>query len=336
MESMDLVKQVLEQHGFDHVGFSELTTPLSLGLYQAWLDKNYHGDMKYLRDHLEQKREPSKLLPRAKSAIVVSHPYGGGGGELSLKAAKVAGYARDRDYHEWLKGKMEKVRGDLQNLFPDEEFLCFTDSSPVMERDLAHRAGLGWFGKNTCLIDRKKGSLFFLAEIYTSLQLAAPAVRPSDHCGTCTRCLDACPTGALEAGKTLNATRCISYWTIESRAVPPAELREKFSGWFFGCDICQTVCPWNQKAFDLPPENYDTDAMVEEFRGILTESNNSLERRFARTPLARAGGRGLKRNAMIAAANLRLTALEPQVALFVDDERLGELARWTLSQLSKS
>jgi epoxyqueuosine reductase len=333
---MDLVKQILEQHGIEHFGFSELTTPLSLNFYKSWLEKDYHGDMKYLNDHLDQKTHPEKLLPSAKSAIVITHPYGGGEQRNSfpLKANKVAAYARDGDYHYWLKQKLVGLCADLKKLYPQHEFLSFTDSSPVMERDLAHRAGLGWFGKNTCLLDRKKGSLFFIAEIYTSLSLKGPVSLPTDHCGTCTRCIDACPTQAIEENKTLNANKCISYWTIESRGIPPVDLRKNFSGWLFGCDICQTVCPWNIKAFQLTEEPLDIKTVAEEIRWILRSSNKELERKLAQTPLSRTGGRGLKRNALIVIANLKISDLSEEVKLFLNDEKLGSLATWTLEQLS--
>lgn len=334
---MELVKHVLTQHGLDHFGFAKLTAPLTLSYYEDWLRDHYHGDMGYLADHLELKRHPQKLLTKAASAIVFTEPYGELPAEPSfpLKHLKVASYARREDYHRWLRLKVFNLCSDLKKIFPEHDFLGFTDSSPVLERDLAHRAGLGWFGKNTCLLDRKKGSLFYIAEIYTTLNLETPATLPTDHCGTCTRCIDACPTHAIEPGKKLNATRCISYWTIESRKIPPPDLRENFQGWFFGCDICQTVCPWNLKVNDIAVVDETPVSRVEELRWVLTNSNNFLQKTLAATPLSRTGGRGLKRNALIVIANLKLQELKTEVEAYRQDAELGELSRWTLQKLDE-
>lgn len=335
---MDLLRWIFDHYGFSHWGQTALTTPLSLDIYKTWLDRNYHGEMKYLKDHVPQKEQPQLLLPRAQSAFVMTVPYGLNKNPLPTPHLQVASYAQGADYHLWLKKRVEDVCRDLKSLFPEHEFMAFTDSSPVLERDLAFRAGLGWFGKNTCLIDRKEGSLFFLAEIYTTLPLTSETQRtPSvDHCGTCRRCIEACPTQALEDIKTLNATRCISYWTIESKNIPPVSLREKFSGWFFGCDICQTVCPWNIKLRNFnktSPAESSEELLRTDLETILTHSNKKLMQLFQGTPLVRAGGRGLKRNALIVIANLRLRHLEPLVSTYMDDPKLGELAAWTLKCL---
>jgi epoxyqueuosine reductase len=227
--------------------------------------------------------------------------------------------------------------------------LFFTDSGPVLERDLAARAGLGFVGKNTCLIDRKKGSLFFIAEIYTTLTLPIAKIDPDevkkDFCGTCTRCIDACPTGALIAPKDLDARLCISYLTIESRKTVPPELRNKIGDWLFGCDICQIVCPWNIKAHgsvllnsfsteSQEPGERDT-ALTQDLRYLLTTSSRQLERDFAGTPLARAGGFGLKRNALVVIANRRIETLLKEVEALLPHPKLGELAQWTLLELQK-
>ena len=162
----------------------------------------------------------------------------------------------------------------MRKEFVNQQFLCFTDSAPVLERDLAFRAGLGWIGKNTCVIHPQHGSLFFLGEILTSLQLHSETPQMADFCGTCDRCIQACPTQALSVRK-LEASKCISYWTIEARMDAPEALRPKFGDWFFGCDICQTVCPWNEKAFGLskkPITQPSPAEMIPDLRWILTTS----------------------------------------------------------------
>jgi epoxyqueuosine reductase len=335
-----LIQSLLEQYGVHHSGTTSLKTPLSLEFYKNWLKESYHGEMAYLEQHVAQKEAPQQLLAGAQSAIVFTYPYTTSewSHHFPLQHLGIAAYARKNDYHFWLKAKIQGLCKDLKKLFPEEDFIGFTDSAPVMERDLAHRAGLGWFGKNSCLIDRKNGSLFFIAEIYTSLTLETPETLPLDHCGTCRRCIEACPTDAILETRTLDATRCISYWTIESKAVPPEPLREKFGDWFFGCDICQDVCPWNSKiARSLPKHNnanQGTGSLIQELKWILNSSNNQLTKALAHTPLARAGGRGLKRNAMILAANKQIQQVLSDVRAYYEDPVLGELARWSANKIS--
>jgi epoxyqueuosine reductase len=336
MDSHGFLNSVFENHGLSHWNWTPLQKPLSMDIYKSWIDKAYHGDMVYLKNHIPQKENPQNLLPQALSAFVFTVEYGLKPNTLPLKNLRVASYAQDEDYHLWFKEKAQRLCKDLQSLFPQHAFVGFTDSSPVLERDLAYQAGLGWFGKNTCLIDRKRGSFFFIGEIYSTLPyLLAQNPTPSlDHCGTCDRCIVACPTNAIEPQRTLNATKCISYWTIESKKIPPPDLREQFSDWFFGCDICQTVCPWNIKVRDLaPPPPVDP---TEDLRWILESSNKTLMRQFAHTPLSRAGGRGLKRNALIVIANKKITSLAPNVRAYLTDPQLGELAQWTMDKLSDS
>ena len=351
---------LLKEEGIEHFGVTLLTTPISISFYADWLERGYQGEMNYLKTHLELKRDPTSLLPHAKAAIVVAvsyfpHPAPVDDWPLQSESLQLARYAKGRDYHHFLKAKMDRVAQRLKVTFPNDSFVTFTDSGPVLERDLARRAGLGWFGKNTCLIDRKEGSLFFLSEIYTTLdpqllQLLNPlaganseaqvalAQMVPDHCGTCTRCMDACPTGAIVRPRELDARKCISYLTIEAKSIPEPDLREKIGDWFFGCDICQTVCPWNLKTHGkeaLTRKNYQTDLeerarLVEDLRFLLASPFRQLERAFAGTALLRASGAGLKRNALIVCANTRAVELLPVVNALTSHERLGSLAAWTL------
>jgi epoxyqueuosine reductase len=296
--------------------------------------------MDYLVRHLPQKENPTLLAPKARSAIVIAktyfpHPYPA----TEKFNPRTALYAQGSDYHLAFKNEIENTATLLRAEFPEEEFLCFTDSSPILERDLAYRAGLGWIGKNTCTIHQRKGSLFFIGEIFTSLALEHEGPLHADMCGSCDRCLRACPTGAIEAPKTLNAGKCISYWTIEAKEAAPVELREKFGDWFFGCDICQTVCPWNEKVFGketmsaMSAEHLGGDSVEDDLRWILTNSHREIGRRFVGLPLERARPLGLKRNALYVIGNRRLSALRPEVETFLADEKLGELARWALAKL---
>ncbi len=339
--SEDLVKHILQQNSVDHYGFAPLQRPLSIDLYKEWISKGLHADMAYLAEHTEKKESPQLLLKKAKSAIVITHPYPEPDENFPLKNLKIAKYACGGDYHHWLKEKMEALCGEFARAFPNEEFMPFTDSSPVLERDLAYQAGLGWVGKNSCLISRKKGSYFLIAEIYTTLELGKQQPASPDHCGTCRRCIDACPTEAINENRTLDSNKCISYWTIEAKTTPPLPLAAQFQSWFFGCDICQDVCPWNGKVYgNLPQATTHAShkpallsTTIDDLRWILTSSNNELEKTLRHTPMVRARGRGLKRNALIVIANSSYLELLPEVRAYVDHPQLGELARWAVNEL---
>ena len=325
-----------------HWGTADLITPLSLEFYKSWLDQGYHSSMGYLKDHLPQKENPQLLGAKLKSSLIFCFPYlpHPEGEDFPLKDLRTALYAKGKDYHFWIKNHLKDLTLALQEIYPDEQFLVLTDSGPVLERDLAYRAGLGWIGKNTCLIDRKEGSLFLIGEILTSLSLQPNTQIEPDFCGTCTACIDICPTKAIKEPRLLDAGRCISYLTIESRQVPPIELRQKIGDWFFGCDLCQTVCPWNKKVFKTflnsktnPDLANGTLGMTEELKMILSSSGKQLQRMFAGTPLDRAGSFGLKRNAMIVATNLKLIALKENIEAYQNHEKLGELAVWCIKEL---
>lgn len=299
--------------------------------------------MSYLKDHMPLKQNPTSHYKGFSSAILIALPYFPNEDELDL-SLRVAQYARSKDYHIHFKGKLESLAQVLRENYPDEEFLCFTDSAPILERDLAAQAGLGWIGKNTCLIDRKKGSLFFIGEILTSLKLEAASELVSDFCGTCTRCIDACPTEAIQSDRVLDARKCISYLNIELKSIPEESLRGKMGDWFFGCDICQTVCPWNEKALGKElmrklsqekVEDINQEKLVDELRSILKLSNKQLMEHFKEFPLVRARGFGLKRNALIVTANLKLKELKEDVE-FASRQwpRLKDLCNWTLECLN--
>ncbi|MGZ3804859.1 MAG: tRNA epoxyqueuosine(34) reductase QueG [Pseudobdellovibrionaceae bacterium] len=333
--------------GFSHYGISSLSRPLTFELYKNWLAEGFQGSMDYLASHAPIKEKPQIKWPKARSAFVFAVPYyphPAPASNFPLKAARISLYAQGYDYHHWFRAKLQTLCEELKVCFPEEEFISLTDSSPVLERDLAYRAGIGWVGKNTCLIHPKKGSLFFIGEIYSSLSLKLEAELVHDFCGTCTRCMDICPTQAITEARKLDARKCISYLTIESRTIPPLELREKMGDWFFGCDLCQTTCPWNQKVFknQLNIEKIETHSpaqeklLEEELRWILSSSGKQIDRSFQGLSLSRAGGFGLKRNALIVIANRQISALKNEVAALRTHPKLAELAEWTLTKLEKS
>lgn len=336
------LEKYCEVSGAIQAGVTTLSTPITISHYENWINENHFADMEYLKNHLSYKKNPINWQPLMKSAFVFAfnyfpHPEG----PSPLPATRIAMYAKGKDYHFWMKDRLQLVIQDLKDQFPDAHFQVHTDSSPVLERDLAARAGLGWFGKNTCLIHPKNGSLFLIGEILTSLDIQLATKPIPDFCGTCSKCMDFCPTQALTKARKLEADKCISYWTIESRKIPPENLRSQFGDWLFGCDICQTVCPWNQKVFNKQLEVKNTLSLsftenlvlTNELRWILTTSYNQIQKKIRGTPLLRTGGKGLKRNALIVCANRKIKELLPEVQLLKKDAYLGELAEWCESQL---
>ncbi|WP_409477351.1 tRNA epoxyqueuosine(34) reductase QueG [Pseudobdellovibrio sp. HCB154] len=343
------LKAIKLEQNFDLVSATALTKPMTIEFYKNWIAGGQHGDMNYLETHLPTKEDPTILHESLRSAITVGFHYFPAIRPYDLKIpARAALYAQNEDYHFWLKEKLTAAIVYLKEKYPNEHFLQYVDSGPVLERDLAYQAGLGWFGKNTCIIHSQKGSLFFLAEILTSLEVTEKLPPHEDLCKNCTKCIDICPTGALSGDKQLNANKCISYLTIESKTVAPVELRAQIGDWFFGCDMCQTVCPWNQKRLNvlLPDDSKKSQQLVTTlpqekeqdlekfFRTILESSNKKIQKMFYGTPMLRSGGFGLKRNAMVVIANRRMTSLKPFVEPYVQDAKLAELARWTLEQLT--
>lgn len=346
MDFVSLVNATMRDQPFSHFGLTRFDKPLSMELYRTWLSRGHHGDMNYLADQASAKADPRLRYPKARSAIVVAksylpqHPYPMP--TTPLGAARMAAYAKGGDYHLAFRSELVGVANSLSEKLPGEEFLCFTDSAPILERDLAYRAGLGWIGKNTCLIHPKAGSFFFLGQILTSVDLERPqGAVAHDSCGTCDRCLRACPTGALEEPRVLNANKCIAYWTIEAKSAPENGWLSNLGDWFFGCDICQAVCPWNEKAHGremlqglLAEDRENRATLVQDLRWLLVSSHREISRRLEGTPILRARPRGLKRNAIVIAGNRRLVELKPEIELATSDPLLKRVAQWALELLN--
>lgn len=247
-----VVKQLATDHGFmecriaDAVFLSEEAKRL-----ETWLKQERHGEMNYMENHFDLRTDPRKLVPGAKSVIVFTQNYFTDR-EQTVGAPKLAKYAYGKDYHKHIRKKLKSFLIQLNEKFGEVNGRGFVDSAPVMEKAWAKRAGIGWIGKHTNVITKQKGSYFFIAVLLTDLELA-PDEPVKDHCGKCTACIDACPTNAIDNPYQLDASKCISYATIELKA---AELPHQFAGrmenWMFGCDICQDVCPWNR--FSAPHE----------------------------------------------------------------------------------
>lgn len=341
------LKSIQTHLNFDILSATKLEQPLTLDFYKKWIAAGLHSEMQYLEQHLKFKEQPQLLNSTLKSAITLAQSYLPAQIPLTLSVpARTAFYAQNMDYHYWLKDKLNHTIKQLSAIYPNEVFLPYVDSGPILERDLAYKGGLGWFGKNTCIINSQKGSFFFLAEILTSLEIDNQNPRHEDLCGKCNLCIESCPTQAIEPNKVLKAEKCISFLTIESKQIPPIEIREKIGDWFFGCDICQSVCPWNHKKLKslfiekshitnplLMLSETEKQNLTAFLREILTSSNKQIQKKFFGTPYMRSGGFGLKRNALIVIANRKLTELIAEVDTLCSNPRLGELAQWTKTKL---
>ena len=297
-----LIKAQAYGLGFDLVGIATLGPVESADVFEHWLAEGRAGDMDYLARGAEKRRDTRLPVDGARSAIVVGMDYGG-----REPSGPVARYARGDDYHDimvarlrelhrWIEREVERPVGGK----------AYVDTGPILERDLARRAGLGWFGKNTMLVNPRIGSFLFLGELLLDLELAPDEPFATDHCGTCRRCIDACPTGALAEPRVIDATTCISYLTIELRGAIPEELRAGVGEHVYGCDVCQEVCPWNEKfalpvreeAFRPRPAIAGKDARTLA-RELLAMSPSGFAALFGGSPMKRAKLRGLQRNSAV-------------------------------------
>jgi epoxyqueuosine reductase len=231
--------------GFDFCGISkaEQLTEDARHL-ESWLQNGYHGKMKWMENHFEKRIDPTQLVPGAKSVISLLYNYSPQE-KFDDAGVKISKYAYGQDYHFVIKDKMKTFMSRIATDIGDVEGRVFVDSAPVLDRAWAAKGGLGWIGKHSLLITKQKGSFYFIAELIVDLDLLTD-VPTTDHCGTCTACIDACPTDAIVADKVVDSTKCISYLTIELREQIPSHFKDKMEGWAFGCDICQDICPWNK------------------------------------------------------------------------------------------
>jgi epoxyqueuosine reductase len=296
----DQVRRWTEELGFLACGVAHLGPSARADALDQWLARGYAGTMRYLHRQARRRKAPATIVPDARVAVVVLENYTAPAvpSRDVSRQVKIARYARGTDYHLAFKQRLEELGQRLLN-HGATVARAYTDAGPVPERELAQRAGLGWIGKNTMLIRPGAGSWFFIGAVFTDLALAPDPPFELDHCGSCTRCLDACPTGALIGDRVLDATRCLSYLTIEFRGEIAPDLAARADGWAFGCDICNEVCPWNQR-FAGPTERPEYQARPEpdlsdpDYFERMNEEE--FRHRFGDTPLARPGLNGMRRN----------------------------------------
>lgn len=295
----NLIKALSRKYGFDGIGLAkaEFMTEEALRL-ENWLSNGNNASMDYLEEHFDKRVDPTKLVKGAKSVVTFLFNYFPHNDSPSTSDHKIARYAYGRDYHKTIKRKLVKLFNELVNEIGEFNGRCFVDSGPVLERDWAKRGGLGWKGKNSLLINPKKGSYFFLAEIICDLEFIYDSPI-ADHCGTCTLCIDACPTDAISSkGYVIDARKCISYLTIENKESIPSKFDNKFEKWIYGCDICQEVCPWNK--FSKP--HNQPDFLVKEGLSKMNKrdweeiTEEVFENIFFASAVKRTQYKGLKRN----------------------------------------
>jgi epoxyqueuosine reductase len=240
------IKQSALALGFSFVGIAKARQlDEEAKRLEDWLNQGFHGEMSYMENHFDKRIDPTKLVDGAKTVVTLMYNYYTEEKPTDENAPKISKYAYGKDYHYVVKDKLKTLLALINEEVGEVSGRCFVDSAPVMERDWAKHSGMGWIGKNTLLINKQQGSFFFLAELIIDLELA-PDAPTKDYCGTCTRCIDACPTDAIVEPYLVDGSKCISYFTIELKAAIPDEVKGKFENWMFGCDICQDVCPWNR------------------------------------------------------------------------------------------
>lgn len=324
--------------GFELVGITSLGPMETAAAFDDWVERGYAGEMDYLPRGAGKRRDSRLPVPGTTSAIVVALDYGG-----RAPSGPVARYARGDDYHDVMLGKLEELHEWLESeLGSPVRGKAYVDTGPVLERDLARRAGLGWFGKNTNLVNPRIGSFFFIGALFVDLDLAPDPPFEADRCGTCTRCLDACPTAAFVEPRVLDATRCISYLTIELKGAIPEELRGQMGTHIYGCDICQDVCPYNVRfARELREPAFAPRATIGDrdarslARELLAMDDDGFRNAFRNSPMKRAKRRGLARNAAVVLGNIGDEGDAAVLARASDDHEhlVGQHVAWALEQI---
>ncbi len=338
----DALKQRAAELGFTLVGACPAVAPAGASRLDEWLARGYAGDMHYIAQRREAYAHPRHVLEGVRSVLMLAMPYSAAEpATVQPGQGRVARYAWGGvDYHDLLRERLHALADFLKELAPGALTRGVVDTAPLLEREFAQMAGLGWVGKNTLLLNRQAGSYFFLAALLTDQTLRYDAPHENDHCGTCTACLDACPTAAFPQPYVLDASRCISYLTIELKEQMPAELRTGVGDWLLGCDVCQEVCPWNRFAQPAelqefaPLEEMNPVALAELFS--LTEDD--FRRRFRHTPLWRPHRRGLLRNAAIVLGNQRDETATDALAHGLNDPEpiVRGACAWALGQIATS
>lgn len=343
----DEMTMALKHHavdlGFEAVGIVAAQEAPTYAPFLKWLEKGHAGSMTYLDRRRDAYRHPDGVLPGCKSLVMLLVSYKQPEGSTDRAGCgKVASYACSGiDYHDRIRQQLRQLSDWLKRMEPLARCRGAVDTAPLLERDFARLAGLGWIGKNTMLIHPKLGSYTFIAALLTDLELKPDAPFATQHCGTCRACLDACPTQAFPAPYQLDATRCISYWTIESRSIAPESLRPALGDWVWGCDICQEVCPWNRKPIPTPTDWLQGAPAVRhsDLVDLLSIDETTFKARYANSPMLRAGWSGMVRNAALAAGNRKLLSTRKPLMEQLKQahpDSTQEAIRWALRRIEAS
>jgi epoxyqueuosine reductase len=345
MSFVDLLQAETERLGFSLSGVAPVAPPPHLPAFEQWVEAGLHADMAYLATERSRTRRanPMLLQPRARSLLVVAmryfSPQSIPEGLANEALGRVAAYAWGDDYHEVIPPRLEELVKILEAYLGRPIISrAYTDTGPILEHDFAQTAGLGWTGKNTCLISPQKGSYFLLGESFLDVEIEPSQPMRTDHCGTCQRCIQACPTEAIRADRTIDSVRCISYQTIENKGAIPVELRPKMGNWVFGCDICQMVCPWNLR-FAAPDGHPALAPRPDVPRPVLRKelklSAQEFNQKFRLSPIRRAKRRGYLRNIAVALGNQADPATIPDLSHTLQSEPeplVRRHAAWALGQ----
>lgn len=294
-----LIKEKAHELGFLSCGISEATfLEEEAPRLEKWLQEKQNGKLAYMENHFDKRLDPRLLVEGAKSVISLAYNYFTEEKQADPEAPKISKYAYGTDYHFVIKDKLKRLLQHIQTEIGEVAGRAFVDSAPVLDKAWAHKSGLGWVGKHSLLLSKSQGSFFFLCELIVDLELEYDTQIATDHCGTCTRCIDACPTEALHGDKTVDAGKCISYLTIELREEIPMEFSSKMENWMFGCDICQEVCPWNRfsQPHQEPLFNPHPKLLSMTKKDWLEITEETFQAIFRKSAVKRTKYAGLKRN----------------------------------------
>ena len=339
----DLIRARALELGFDAVGIAKVTPLEAAARYEAWLAAGRHGAMRWLATpkHRERRADPARILKGVRSVVSVAmcHPP-----ERDVardrRLGRIARYAAGDDYHRIMRERLRVLEREIEAMLPGARALWYSDTGAILERAWAERAGLGWIGKHSGLLSQTLGSWFLLGELLVDRDLGGADAEPAvDHCGTCVRCIEVCPTGAITGPRELDARLCISYLTIEQRGPIPRELRAKIGDWIFGCDLCQEVCPWNRFA----PESREARLKARELDGwtlekFLTLDEAAFDTLFHHSPIRRAGLAGFQRNVCVALGNRGEASAVPTLANVLENGAAALVrahAAWALGEIAQ-
>ncbi len=337
----NLIKAEAKRLGFSFCGITNAAPLNEFSRYDAWISNEYHAGMQFMASerHRKARSDPRLLMPEVQSILCLgwSYPLRSMEEISHSEKALIAGYVSDFDYHQLLPQLMEKIVDFISKRTKRKVIAKgFTDSAPILERELASRAGIGWIGKNSCLISPKFGSAFHLADLFLDIDLKPDPPFLYDYCGSCTRCVDACPTKCILPDRTIDSQKCLSYLTIESKNVLPENLRDLTGPWLFGCDICQMVCPWNRKGITETNFSLLISFSYEQVVNLLRLTPAEFKQQFQHSAMSRVKWKGMIQNAITFLGNSHNPSCLDQIKPFLEQPEFSDNAQWAIDKLTTS